>query len=119
MTSFIVNPLQVIVFSSSLLIFCLISFSFLVYRRLNSWRIDNTPILPFASILTLTIYIVIIASLLSISTEALFQFGFSLLNSFRSSLFILLPTSLLVWFLLVTLLGQIESGSVKEMDDFF
>ena len=94
------------------------SFSFVrvLQLKIQGWNREKISPLPLEGFFSITSWIGILAGLTIMFTGVLETFTFSPLNSFCSSFLLALITGFPMWFVVKSLLVEIESGTIKPIE---
>ena len=93
-------------------------FSLTIQKKFQAWSKSGSPILPIRSFLTIYSYLFGLAGITLLFTGVLSFLGFSITNSLIFSIVISTISGVGVWNILEGLLKQIETGKIKEIDEF-
>tara|TARA_Y100001968_G_C19104704_1_gene594291 strand:+ start:34 stop:492 length:459 start_codon:yes stop_codon:yes gene_type:complete len=102
--------------------FCLMSgliFADIMKSKLNNWTIKKTSPLPLENPRTILSWLSFYTGLTIVFVSTLTIFNFSLLKSLIFSTIISIIFGIIMWKAIKDLLIQLESGTIKEIDDFF
>ena len=94
-------------------------FAFSMNNKINDWKSKNTSLLPIGNFKTVTSWIMAYSGLTLIFTSALIILDFSYLKSLLVSLTISAIIGFVLWGLIKDLMLQLESGTAKEIDEYF
>ncbi len=103
------------------IIVVIFSFAFIriIQLRIESWKNDRISPLPLEDFYPITSWVAALVGLTIMFTGVLQLFNFSALNSLIASLVLALITGIPMWGVVRQLLVEIESGTIKEIDQFF
>ena len=97
---------------------CGITFAYIMREKIKKWEIKKESPLPLASSQTLSSWIGFFIGLTLIFSGALQIFNFSLINSTIFGILNALLFGILMWQAIKDLMVQLESGEIKEIDDY-
>ena len=97
------------------------SFSFVrvIQVKIEDWNREKLSPLPLEDFYSITSWFGALSGLSIMFTGVLQVFNFSLLNSLIASIILALITGIPMWGVVRQLLIEIESGTIKEIDQFF
>ena len=101
---------------------CLMSgliFADIMKSKLNNWTSKSTSPLPLENPRTISSWFSFFTGLTIIFVSTLSIINFSIIKSLMFSLIISILFGVSMWKAIKDLLIQVESGTVKEIDDFF
>ncbi len=101
---------------------CLMSgliFADIMKSKLNDWTIKNVSPLPLENPRTISSWFTFFTGLTIIFVSALSLINFSIIKSLIFSSIISILFGISMWKAIKDLLIQVESGTVKEIDEFF
>ena len=87
--------------------------------KINNWERDNLSPLPFESIYTITGWVGAFFGLTILFTGALEIFAFSPIKSLVSAFLASLIPGITMWNVVKDLMKQMDSGKIKEIDEYF
>ncbi len=87
--------------------------------KLLNWETKNIPTLPLSSLKTISSWSGAVFGLIFIFTGALKIFDFSGQKSLIASTFISITIGIIMWNIVKNLMLQVDSGQVKEIDEYF
>ncbi len=118
-----IKPIEDPVFWLSCGIFiCLMSgliFADIMKSKLNNWTINKISPLPLENPRTISSWFTFFTGLTIIFVSALSIINFSIIKSLIFSSIISILFGISMWKAIKDLLIQVESGTVKEIDEFF
>ncbi len=97
---------------------CGITFAYIMRDKIKSWEKEKESPLPLASNQTLSSWLGFFIGLTLIFSAALQIFNFSLLNSTIFAILNALLFGIVMWRAIKDLMVQLESGEIKEIDDY-
>ena len=101
---------------------CLMSgliFADIMKSKINNWKAKNISPIPLENPRTISSWFSFFTGLTIIFVSALNIINFSIIKSLIFSLIISIIFGISMWKAIKDLLIQVESGTVKEIDDFF
>ncbi len=98
-------------------IFCF-SFLRIIQLKVQGWNRNQISPLPLEGFFSITTWIGALVGLTVMFTGILQVFSFSLINSFIASLILAISTGLPMWNVTKQLLIEVQSGTIKEIDQF-
>ena len=101
----------VVVFS-----FCFVR---LIQLKIEGWNRNKLSPLPLANFYTVTSWLSTLLGLTVMFTGVLQIFNFSTMKSFIASLLLAIITGIPMWGVVKQLLVEVESGTIKEIDEYF
>ena len=96
-----------------------IFFARLMQIKINKWEKEKVSPLPFESIYTITSWVGAFIGITIISTGALEILSFNPIKSLGFSLLASVIPGITMWNLVKELMIQLDSGKVKEIDEYF
>ena len=97
---------------------CGITFAYTMRGKIKRWETNKESPLPLASAQTLSSWIGFFIGLTLIFSGALQIFNFSIINSTVFSILNALLFGIIMWKAIKDLMVQLESGEIKEIDDY-
>ena len=101
-----------------LVLVCSFSFVRLIQLKLDNWQNEKVSPLPLENFYTITSWIGTLSGFTILFTGGLQIFNFSARNSFIASLIIAFITGFPMWSVVRQLVSEVESGTIKEIDQF-
>ena len=93
-------------------------FAYIMRQKLKDWETNKISPLPLATPTALSSWISFFIGLTFVFTSALQIFNFSLIGSLIFSILNSLLFGITMWRAVKDLMRQLESGEIKEIDDF-
>ncbi len=87
--------------------------------KLKAFEVKKISPLPLGNFYTVTSWIGTLSGLTILFTGGLQIYNFSALNSLIASLVLALSTGIPMWNVVKNLLSEIETGTIKEIDQYF
>ena len=113
------DPNTIIIGGGLLSVVSGVYFARLMQSKLIAWETDKTSPLPLANLKTISTWAIGFLGLILVFTGALEIFDFSFFNSLIASTFICLLSAISMWRVIENLFVQIDSGEIKEIDEYF
>ena len=103
------------------LLVIIFSFSFLriIQLKVQGWNRDKTSPLPLEGFYSITSWLGVLSGFTIMFTGVLQVFSFSPVNSLIASLLLAFITGIPMWGVVKQLLVDVESGMIKEIDQYF
>ena len=95
-----------------------IYFVLVIQVKLQEWQRHQQSPLPLADFYTVTSWFGALSGLTLLFTGALQIFNFSALNSLIAGIIVALLTGIPMWSIVSQLLKDVESGNIREIDQF-
>ncbi len=97
------------------------SFSFVrvIQLKIQDFKLRKTSSLDLEDFYSVTSWFFALAGLTLMFTGVLQVFSFSIVNSFLAALILALLTGIPMWGVVNQFLREIESGTIKEIDQYF
>tara|TARA_Y100001968_G_C19418268_1_gene750225 strand:- start:1407 stop:1838 length:432 start_codon:yes stop_codon:yes gene_type:complete len=113
------DPYLIIVFGLITTLISGVIFAKIMQTKLENWETKKISPMPFGTIGTISSWAFSFFGLTILFTGALEVLSFSVLKSLIASLIVALISGSLMWYVIKDLLQQLESGKVKEIDEYF